>query len=130
MNAYTTVLCMVAAASFALGCGTGKVPKPEEPKLDDDDPTLSNDAPPQRSLEGQAGLIITSVPEGVEILVDGKSVGKTPVTAEKLNSGEHEVTFMFGGDDRVTLPVSLGEGEYQKVHQSVSPDGSDAQMGE
>ncbi len=127
MKAYTTLMCMVAAACLALGC-KGKVPEPTEPKIDDE-PTLSNDPPPERSLEGQAGLIITSSPSGVEVQVNGESVGKTPVTKEGLNSGEHDVTFMFEGEDnRVTLTVRLAEGEFQKVHQSLSPDASDAVM--
>jgi hypothetical protein len=75
-------------------------------------------------------LIITSSPEGVEVMVDGSSVGQTPVTKEGLSSGEHEVSFVVAGDDKVTLTVSLEIGEFQKVHQSVSPDASDARLGE
>jgi len=128
MRAYTTVLCVVAAASLSLGCGgKGKAMQPSEPTLDASD--LGGDDPPERSLAGQAGLIITSSPNGIEIMVNGESVGNTPVTHEGLDEGEHEVTFMFEGDDRVTLTVSLGEGEFQKVHQSVSPNASDALMG-
>lgn len=126
MKAYTTLMCMVASACLALGC-KGKVPEPTEPKIEDE-PTLTNDPAPERSLEGQAGLIITSSPSGIEVQVNGTPVGKTPVTKEGLNSGEHDVTFMFEGDDRVTLTVRLSEGEFQKVHQSLSPDASDAVM--
>ena len=128
MKAYTTLLCIVTAAGLTLGCGKGKVPKPKEPKLDNE-PTLTAEPPPEKSLKGQAGLIITSSPEGIEIKVNGKSVGKTPVTKEGLDEGEHDVTFMFEGDDQVTLTVSLGEGEFQKVHQALSPNASDARIG-
>jgi hypothetical protein len=126
MNAYMTFLCVAAAASLSLGCGPAKGKKAKEPQLDE--PVLTDDPPPERNLEGQAGLIITASPN-IEIKVDGKSVGTTPLTHEGLDSGEHEVTFMFEGDDQVTLTVNLDIGEFQKVHQSVSPNASDAQMG-
>ena len=62
------------------------------------------------------------------MLVDGVKKGKTPITVEKLDEGTHEVTFT-DPDDPVTLTVELGEGEFKKVHHSVSPDSSDARMG-
>ena len=34
---------------------------------------------------------------------------------KNLSAGPHEVTFMFEGEDRVTLPVELAEGEFKKV---------------
>jgi hypothetical protein len=122
---------LVAVALFALpGCGKDKVPEPKDPT--EEEPMLDMPAPEPEGddLEGKAGVIVTSSPEGVEILVDGKSVGTTPLTHEGLESGAHDVTFMFEGDGKMTLSVDLGPGEFKKVHQSVSPDASDAKMDE
>lgn len=118
-------LLVAVAVTLVAGCGKDKVPEPKEPT---DEPMLDTPAPePQGdSLEGKAGVIVTSSPAGVEILVDGKSVGTTPLTHEGLESGSHDVTFLFEGDGKMTLTVDLGPGEFKKVHQSVSPDASDA----
>ena len=127
MNAYRTLLGVLVVASISLfGCSSKKqVPDPKEPTTE---PVLDADPPPERSLKNQAGLIITSDPS-VEVAVDDKVRGKTPITVEGLSAGAHDVTFMFEGDDKVTLPVELAEGEFRKVHQSISPDASDARMG-
>jgi len=127
MIARKFMLALAAAAMLATGCGGDKVPpkEPEEPYVD---PMLAGDPPENRSLEGQAGLIINSSPEGMEVTVDGEKRGKTPLTVEKLNSGTHEVVFA-DHDGPVTLTVDLGEGEFKKVHHSHSPDSSDAHMG-
>lgn len=131
MKAHTKrfgLLVAIALPFLLAGCGKDKVPEPADPTTDE--PMLDMPAPEPKgdSLEGKAGVIVTSSPEGVEILVDGKSVGKTPLTHEGLDSGAHDVTFMFEGDGKMTLSVDLGPGEFKKVHQSVSPDASDAQM--
>ena len=120
-----TVLALLFASTFALGCSNGKVPDPKEPESAE--PTLEA-MPEPEGKPLTSGLIITASPN-VEVLVDGNSVGTTPVTAEPLEPGAHDVTFMFEGDERVTQTVELAEGEYQKVHQSVSPDSSDARIG-
>lgn len=121
------VTCALALSSvLAVGCNGKQMPDPKEPS-DDDEPSLTADPLPEpKSLK--AGLIITSSPS-VEIQIDGKSVGKTPVEVDDLEPGTHDVTFMFEGDEKMTQTVTLGEGETQKLNQNVSPDSSDAIMG-
>jgi hypothetical protein len=129
MNARKFMVGLVAAALLAASCGgKGNVPDPKEPEEPYVDPMLAGDPPENRSLAGLAGLIISSSPDGIDVLVDGVKKGKTPITVEKLDEGTHEVTFAEP-DDPVTLTVELGEGEFKKVHHSVSPDSSDARMG-
>lgn len=102
------------------------MPDPKEPAVDE--PSLDADLPPEpKSLK--AGLIITSSPS-VDIQIDGKSIGKTPIEVNDLDPGTHDVTFMFDGDEKMTQTVTLGEGETQKLNQNVSPDSSDAIMGQ
>ncbi len=127
MRAYTNLLTPVLILSSALAIGCGKaMPDPKEPKPDT--PTLDAAEPLPEPKEMKAGLIITSSPS-VEIKIDGKSVGETPLEVNDLDPGEHDVTFMFKGDNKLTQTVNLGEGETQKLNQNISPDGSDAIMG-
>lgn len=42
------------------------------------------------SLEPGKGVTITSSPTGAEVLIDGKSVGNTPLTISDLEEGEHQ----------------------------------------
>jgi hypothetical protein len=128
MKAHMKPLVLFAAICFVAACsGNKNVPDPKDPA--EADPMLSQDPVPERSLENQAGLIITSSPAGVEVEVDGANVGTTPLEKTGLASGEHDVTFLFEGEGKRTLSVNLGEGEFQKVHQTASVDSSDAIMG-
>ena len=128
MKAHMKPTILFAAICFVAACsGNKNVPDPKDPA--EADPTLTQEPVPERSLENQAGLIITSSPEGVEVLVDGESVGTTPLEKTGLASGEHDVTYVFQGEGKRTLTVNLGVGEFQKVHQTASVDSSDAIMG-
>ena len=124
---------MVGLAAALLLCGGCKGKNSDVPDAEDEEyenpELLMGEAPPEKSLENQAGLIIES-PKPVEVLVDGRKVGKTPITVDNLSAGEHEVVFLDPDEGRVTMTVHLGAGEYQKVHHASSPDASDARMGE
>ena len=116
---------LVAALLPVVACNKkSEVPEPQEPYVD---PTLEGDPPPNRSLKNKAGIIITSDPS-FEVLVDGKPVGKTPLTVEHLPAGTHEVTFIDKEGGNATQMVELAEGEFKKAHYSTSPDSSDARM--
>lgn len=115
------------AALLCTGCkSTAAVNEPDEP---DPEPALNAGPPPERSLENSAGIIISSSPS-LEVKVDGKSVGKAPLTVEHLASGEHEVTFIDDAEGNATYTVELGEGEFKKLHHSRSPNASDARLGQ
>lgn len=128
MSAYTKLFAggLVLACALGLGCKKD-MPDPKEPDPSDE-PTLDAVDPVPDAAPLKAGLIITSSPS-VEIQIDGKSVGKTPLEVDDLEPGTHDVTFMFEGDDKMTQTVTLGEGETRKLNQNVSPDSSDAIMG-
>jgi hypothetical protein len=114
------------AGTLALGCGSKKGPDPD-PKTPVDDPMLDVDEPVAKPPD--AGLIITSSPAGAEVVINGESKGNTPITVEKMSPGTHDVTFVFEDGEKVTQSIDLAENEYKKVHQSQSPDSSDAKMG-
>ncbi len=128
MSAYTKLLHAGLALACTLSIACGKdMPEPKEPKPAE--PTLDAEEPLPEPKTLKSGLIITSSPP-VEIMIDGKVRGTTPLEVDDLDPGEHDVTFMFEGDNRMTQTVTLGEGETRKLNQNVSPDSSDAIMGE
>jgi hypothetical protein len=127
MSAYTKLIpaALVLASAFVLGCDKD-MPDPKEPD-EKDEPTLDAPDPMPAPEPLKSGLIITSNPS-VEIKIDGKSRGETPLEVNDLEAGEHDVTFMFEGDNKMTQTVYLGEGETKTLNQNVSPNASDAIM--
>ena len=81
------------------------------------------------ATEHVSGIDITSSPS-MEVMVNGKKVGATPTTVDKLPEGTYEVTFIDEKNGNTTMVVDLGEGEFKRVHHSISPDASDARMGD
>jgi PEGA domain-containing protein len=121
------IAMLLLAGALAAGCGNKKN-QDSDPKTPVDDPTLDVDEP--RAKAPDQGLIITSSPSGAEVVIDGESKGNTPITVEKLGAGTHDVTFVFSDGEKVTQSIDLADNEYKKVHQSQSPDSSDAKMGD
>ncbi len=130
MNARKTIvrmatgLLVVALVPLSACKKKNDVPEPQEPYVD---PTLDTEPPPKDNLKNSAGIIITSDPP-FEVMVNGKKVGKTPLTVENLPAGSHEVTFIDPEGGNATQTVELGEGEFKKAHYAASPDSSDARM--
>ncbi len=62
------------------------------------------------TLEKGSGVTIVSNPLGAQVLVDGKSVGNTPLTVDNLSSGEH--TFLLDKSNflKRSIKVNLTEG--------------------
>lgn len=131
MMSRKTVFALAAALLVVAGCkGSGGKSDPNEPDEPYTNPLLEGgDEPPTTSMENQAGMIIQSSPSGMEVRVDGKSVGSTPVTVDNLSEGEHEVIYVDPKDGNVTYTIDLVSTEYKKVHHAQSPDASDAKMG-
>jgi serine/threonine protein kinase len=57
----------------------------------------------------QAGLVIVTTPPGLDILIDGKSQGKSPVTVV-LAPGEHTFTYTCPGGETTTSPITVKAG--------------------
>jgi len=121
-------LCVLAL--LGMGCAGKKreAATPERPSTEEAEPV---DAPPEQSFENLCGISVTSAPSGATILVDGKEVGQSPITVDKLSVGTYDVTFIYDFGERVTLTVELlAEGEYRNVHHAHAPDASDARLPE
>jgi hypothetical protein len=77
---------------------------------------VPDDPPPP---EEPATLDILAAPP-VEVLVDGKPAGKTPVKGFKVKSGSHDVTFVDETGNR-TMTVSVDPGEGKTVKSDRPP---------
>jgi hypothetical protein len=110
---------LLAAAMWLFGCsgGPANLPPAEDPSVVDD-PVEEPGEPGNADLTG--GLRIVSEPPA-QILVDGKSVGTSPVEVEGLAPGTHDVTFVDDEHGNVTLQVQLAEGQFQVVHHNFPP---------
>ena len=61
-----------------------------------------------------ARLVVTSLPPGATITLDGKEVGTAPVTLESIAPGPHHV-FAHGESGQAEEHVELGRGAVQRV---------------
>ena len=119
----TKKACAVFLPLFmaAVGCsGASEVPAPTAPKP----PTIAP-APVPDQVVHKGSIEVQSSPAGLQVKVNGKVVGKTPVTIDNLAPGTHEVTYVDPQDGDVTMSVELGEGQYRVVRHNVAPSAVD-----
>lgn len=62
------------------------------------------------SLENGRGATIVSNPQGADVQIDGKLVGKTPVSVGELSSGEHTFLLDKGNFLKRSIKVNVAEG--------------------
>jgi hypothetical protein len=128
----------IVAAAAALQLGTaaadnsvpgdkgheGKNPKPPDVQKPPEKPPevhyMVVDPVPQPYInrnEGEGYLRIESKPPGAEVLVDGESIGKTPIKKYKVPPGVHAVTVRApdGNSSNLTLDVKKGKTVKQVV---------------
>lgn len=122
--AFVGPLTLSLALAAGLGCG-GATPPPEAPKGTTTVTDPADQIPVESAGEDAAFLDITSAQE-TEILLDGKSIGKTPLELQKVTPGTHEVTFVDPRGGNRTLVVTVGPGESQTVSSNANPTSADA----
>lgn len=115
MSLAKSFLVLAIAASAACE-KSGDVPPPKEPELQQ---TPSEPEHPQ--AENWSTLVIESSPPGLAVELNGKPVGKTPLTLDKLKPGNYDVKYKDEANGDVTIPVELGEGEDRTVKHNVVP---------
>ncbi|MBI4703066.1 MAG: PEGA domain-containing protein [Deltaproteobacteria bacterium] len=105
---------LTVAATLCWGCA-GASTLPEPPPA----PTEGEAPPPEPEQKpAAASLTITSSPE-TEVLLDGKPVGKTPVTLHDLEPGPHDVTYVDEEAGNSTLPADLVPGQMNNIHYNL-----------
>jgi len=69
-----------------------------------------------------AGLTILSTPKNARVLLDGKFVGKTPLTIEKISTGTHQITARLPGYARQKKTIQLQPDAKQSVEFTLVKD--------
>ena len=86
----------------------------------------ASDAETKKPLPAAAShpgaLVVASRPSGARVLIDGKDVGKSPLTMRKVAAGHHEVEFRLTGFHRWTTSVTVDAGKTQRVTASLEKD--------
>ncbi|MDI1435299.1 PEGA domain-containing protein [Polyangium sorediatum] len=107
-------MIFVFAGGGALGCGGAAeggagpetagqtVPKVEEPEQ------------AEEVVEDSGTLDILSDPPQ-DVLLDGKPIGKTPLTNHRVKMGPHDVTFLDPAEGDRTMSVNVSPGDHQTV---------------
>ncbi|MEZ5284519.1 MAG: PEGA domain-containing protein [Vicinamibacterales bacterium] len=65
-------------------------------------------------------LLVESRPAGAAVTVDGRPVGQTPVTVERLAPGTHTVSMVLSGYRPVSTTVPVGGGERARAAASLT----------
>jgi hypothetical protein len=116
----TPVLAILAMAIFAPGCG-GEAKQPEVPApASTVDQQMDEPAPDDSPL-----LDVLSDPP-TEVLLDGKPIGTSPISAYKVTPGRHDVTFIDEKSGNRTMTVTLQPGETRTVKSDRPQTSADA----
>ncbi|MDI1478813.1 PEGA domain-containing protein [Polyangium sp. y55x31] len=108
-------MIFVFAGGSTLGCGGASgsgagpetaasqtAPKTEEPEQGEE------------VVEDSGTLDILSDPPQ-DVLLDGKPIGKTPLTNYRVKMGSHDVTFLDPAEGDRTMTVNVSPGDHQTV---------------
>jgi hypothetical protein len=100
--------------SFLFSCGTSAPPDPATP--------ASATAADQEGSSGDDSgtLDIVCIPSG-EIKIDGKPIGKSPISAHKTPPGPHDVTCVNAQGVPSTMAVTIAPGESRSVSVGSGP---------
>jgi hypothetical protein len=92
-------------------------PPQVEPSPRPQRPDAAREGP--RSADTEAVLQIDSRPQGAQVYVDGRLVGRTPVNAGGLRPGEHMVRMQLPGHKDWSTAVRVAAGEHARVGGSL-----------
>jgi hypothetical protein len=91
--------------------------------------TSTGAPPPSDTTEGEESNEATEDPalldvladQETEILLDGKKIGTTPISAHKVTPGTHDVTFVDERNGNRTMTVTIAAGEAKTVKSDLPP---------
>ena len=105
---WACALGSAALALSALACGASNEPAPQAPA-----PTVT--APPEEPQAAEYATLDILCDPPTNILLDGKLIGKSPLTAHKVAPGKYDVTFADEETGNRTMTVEVGPGEGKTV---------------
>ena len=84
--------------------------------------TAARRRPPVVSTTGHEGVIeVLSHPQGAQVLLDGKVVGRTPLSIADVPEGTHEIRLEITGFHPWVTPVHVSAGGRARVGASLEP---------
>jgi hypothetical protein len=104
----------------ATACGGSAPPRASAP------PTPAEPEPSLGSEDDGSAVLEILAASPTEILLDGQSIGKTPISGYKVAPGSHDVTFVDGANGNRTMAVRLEPGESKVVQADPVPAASGA----
>lgn len=110
----SAILALVSLTAVA--CGGGEVREPITPV------PLAAPAADEPAAEEAISFLDVMSGQPTDIQIDGKPVGKTPITGYKVSAGPHEVTFVFSEDNAQTLSVTTEPNKGHTVKLDPSPN--------
>lgn len=116
-------LAILAMASFSPGCG-GEVKAQKQPE--GPEPATTFDPHMGEPPEDDSALLDVLSDPPVDILLDGKPIGTSPISAHKVTAGRHDVTFVDEKGGNRTMSVTLQPGETRTVKSDRPLSSSDA----
>jgi hypothetical protein len=104
--------CLIVGACGGSQTEAQTATPPPSSEVAEEDPAQAND--------DSAMLDIIAANE-TEILLDGKPIGKTPLSGYKVTPGRHDVTFVDDKNGNRTMSINVGPNEAQTVKSDASP---------
>lgn len=102
-----------------MGCGAKPEPPIEAPKP----PPVVQEPEPEADVSATIDVLAGSP---TEILLDGKPIGTTPITAYKVSPGQHDVTFVDPARGNRTMGVTVEPGDSKIVQSDPAPAANEA----
>jgi hypothetical protein len=64
-------------------------------------------------------VIVTTEPKGVQVFIDSKPMGKTPVTVSPLEAKKHNIILSLLGYETITATVEVEDGKTVELHREL-----------
>ena len=82
-------------------------------------PAAEKPAPPETPAAGPASLQVVSRPSGAQVILDGRPIGKTPMTIPDVAAGNHNIRLELAGFKGWATTVDVKAGSAERVAASL-----------